>query len=165
MKFSLNRLTGKTNIIAVIMFVLLTLIDQFSKYLAITFLQGRDITLIPGVLQLHYLENRGAAWGILQNQRWFLLIIPVIVLVIIVYALIRLPNTRHFYLFRFCLVLLASGAVGNFIDRLVHRYVIDFIYFSLIDFPVFNVADCFVCISAVLILYCLIFKYKDEDFQ
>lgn len=160
-----NKLTVKTNIIFVIMFVLLTFIDQISKYAAAKHLIYKDIVLIPGVLELHYLENKGAAWGMLQNQRWLLLSITIIVLFMLVIIYCKLPNLKKFLLLRFCLVLLASGAIGNFIDRLVHRYVVDFIYFSCIDFPVFNIADCFVCISAALILYCLLFKYKDEDFN
>lgn len=155
---------SKTNIICFIMFVLLTFIDQLTKLAAFHYLRGQSIPLIPGVLELCYLENKGAAWGILQNRTGLLVTITAVVLIVIAYALYRLPNTRHFYLLRVCLVLLSAGALGNFIDRICHHYVIDFIYFSLIDFPVFNFADCLVCISAVMILYCLLFKYKDDDF-
>ncbi len=160
-----NKLSGKTNIIFFIMFVLLTFIDQMSKSAAAHFLTDKDIHLIPGVLELHYLENKGAAWGILQNRTWLLISITGIVLIALVVIYYRLPAVRKFSLLRFCLVLLAAGAVGNVIDRIINHYVIDFIYFSLIDFPVFNFADCFVCISAILILYCILFKYKDEDFK
>lgn len=160
-----NGQSGKTNIIFFIMFVLLTCTDQISKQLAAHFLRGKDISVIPDVLQLHYLENKGAAWGILKNQTWLLITITVIVLIVIAYVFYKLPDRKKFWLLRFCLVLLAAGALGNFIDRMVNHYVIDFIYFSLIHFPVFNLADCFVCISAGLILYCILFKYKDEDFE
>lgn len=160
-----NRLSGKTNIIYFIVFVLLTFIDQISKYLAAHFLSSRDITIIPGVLELHYLENKGAAWGIMQNKTWILVSITIVVMIVIVYTFLKLPAGKRFRLLHFCLVLLASGALGNFIDRISNRYVIDFIYFSLINFPVFNLADCFVCISAILILYCILFKYKDDDFK
>ncbi len=158
-----NRLTAKTNIIFIIMFVLLTLFDQITKRLAVNHLQDADIPLIQGVLELHYLENRGAAWGMLQNQTWFLVTVPILVLLILIYGYFKLPGEKKYTLLRFSLVLLASGAIGNFIDRLVNRYVVDFIYFSLIDFPVFNVADCYVCISAALILYCVFIKYKDDE--
>lgn len=160
-----NRLSGKTNIIYFIVFVLLTFIDQISKYMAAHFLNSRDITLIPGVLELHYLENKGAAWGIMQNKTWLLVSITIVVMIVIVYTFLKLPAGKKFRLLHFCLVLLASGALGNFIDRISNRYVVDFIYFSLINFPVFNLADCFVCISAILILYCILFKYKDDDFK
>lgn len=160
-----NRLNGKTNIIAIVMFVLLTFIDQISKFAAVRLLAEKDIELIPGVLELHYLENKGAAWGILQNKTWFLVAITIIVLIILILLYCKIPATKKFNLLRFSLVLLAAGALGNVIDRIVNHYVVDFIYFSLIHFPVFNIADCFVCISAVLILYCILFKYKDEDFK
>lgn len=158
-------LISKTNIICFIMFVLLTFIDQLTKLAAFRYLREESIKLVPNVLELRYLENKGAAWGIMQNQTGLLLAITAVVLVVIAYALYRLPDTKHFLLLRICLVLLSAGALGNFIDRICHHYVIDFIYFSLIDFPVFNFADCLVCISAVMILYCLLFKYKDEDFS
>ncbi len=158
-----NRPTFKTNIIFFIMFVLLTFIDQLTKWLAVQHLIDNDIPLIPGVLELHYLENRGAAWGMLQNQTWFLILIPVIVFVALLYGYLTLPAQRKYTLLRFSLVLLASGAIGNFIDRSFNQYVIDFIYFSLIDFPVFNIADCYVCISSALLLYCIIIKHKDEN--
>lgn len=158
-------LMSKTNIICFIMFVLLTFIDQLTKMAAFRYLREESIKLVPNVLELRYLENKGAAWGIMQNQRELLLAITAVVLVVIAYALYRLPDTKHFLLLRCCLVLLSAGALGNFIDRIFHHYVIDFIYFSLIDFPVFNFADCLVCVSAVMILYCLLFKYKDDDFS
>lgn len=163
--FNKKNLMCKTNIMFFIMFVLLTFIDQISKYMAVHFLRDTDIVLIPDVLELHYLENKGAAWGIMQGQMWILVPITVLVLAVIFIVFLRLPQTRQFTLLRFCLTLLAAGALGNFIDRIINQYVVDFIYFSLINFPVFNLADCFVCISAVLILYCLLIKYKDEDFK
>lgn len=174
---------GKTNIIFFIMFVLLVFIDQAGKRAAFLFLRDSDIELIPGVLELHYLENKGAAWGMMQNQTWILIAITAIVLIVIACVFFRLSNGRfsngkfsngrfsngsyslgnQFRFLRFCLVLLAAGAFGNLIDRVMNHYVIDFIYVSLIDFPVFNFADCFVSISAVLILYCILFRYKDMD--
>lgn len=160
-----NIFASKTNIIFFIMFVLLVFIDQLSKQAALKFLRDSDITLIPGVLELHYLENKGAAWGILQDKTWLLLAVTAAVLFVIVYVFYRLPYGEKFRFLRFCIILLAAGALGNFIDRIMNHYVIDFIYFSLINFPVFNFADCFVCISAALILYCILFKYKDADFN
>ena len=174
---------GKTNIIFFIMFVLLVFIDQAGKRAAFLFLRDSDIELIPGVLELHYLENKGAAWGMMQNQTWIPIAITAIVLIVIACVFFRLSNGRfsngkfsngrfsngscslgnQFRFLRFCLVLLAAGAFGNLIDRVMNHYVIDFIYVSLIDFPVFNFADCFVSISAVLILYCILFRYKDMD--
>ncbi len=153
----------KTNIIFSIMFVLLVFIDQAGKRAALHFLRDSDVQLIPGVLELHYLENKGAAWGMMQNRTWILITVTAIVLIVIACVFYRLSKGNQFRFLRFCLVLLAAGAFGNLIDRIMNHYVIDFIYVSLIDFPVFNFADCFVCISAVLILYCILFRYKDLD--
>ncbi len=154
---------AKTNIMAFIMFVLLTFIDQFSKRWAIENLKGKDIPLIPDVLEMHYLENSGAAWGILQEKTWLLALISIVVLVAILGFYISISRRPGLGLLRFSLILLAAGAFGNLIDRILFRYVVDFIYVSAIHFPVFNVADSFVCISAILILFCILFKYKDED--
>jgi signal peptidase II len=63
------------------------------------------------------------------------------------------------------LVVLTAGALGNMIDRMFHGYVIDFLYFKLINFPIFNVADCYVCISAFLFFLAIMFYYKDGDFR
>ena len=66
---------------------------------------------------------------------------------------------------RLCALLVGAGAIGNMIDRIVHHYVIDFLYFSLIDFPVFNVADCYVVIGAVLLILLLFTKYRSDHFE
>ncbi len=160
----MNKKVIGTNLVFSGVFILLIAADRITKELAKTHLMGGDIQLIPGVLSLHYLENRGAAWGILQNAFWLFLIITVAVLVILAFFYARIPFERSYLLLRFTLILLAGGAVGNFIDRAVWHYVVDFIYFEWIDFPVFNVADCFVCVAAFLLIYCILFHYKDEDF-
>lgn len=160
-----NMLTGKTNIIFLIVFVLLTFVDRITKYAAVRYLSDHDVEIIPDVLDFHYLENRGAAWGIMQDRTWLLITITVVVLAVIVALYLRIPVGKRFHLFRFCLVLLAAGALGNLIDRCINHYVIDFIYFELIHFPVFNVADCYVCISAVLIFYCILFRYKEDELK
>ena len=67
--------------------------------------------------------------------------------------------------FRMCLYFIGAGAIGNMIDRMFRKYVVDFIYFRLIDFPVFNVADIYVTVAAVLLIVLVVFYYKDEDFD
>ena len=76
-----------------------------------------------------------------------------------------IPQERKFLPLDILCVLLLSGAIGNFIDRVSQSYVVDFIYFSLIDFPIFNVADCYVSISAVLLFILVLFYYKEEDLK
>lgn len=159
-----NRKYVVTNLFFAFLFVILILIDRITKNLAVQYLRGNEIELIPGVFSLHYLENRGAAWGMLQNAIWLFVVITIVVIAAMLYFYGRLPMERKYWLLRFTLILLAAGAAGNFIDRIIWHYVVDFLYFKYINFPVFNVADCYVCVAAVLLIYCLLFRYKEEDF-
>ena len=146
--------------------VFLILLDQVTKLLALQNLKGQNpVTLIPDVFQLLYVENRGAAFGILQNRQWVFLIITVIVLAALVWALPKIPQERHFLPLTLCLCFIGAGAVGNMIDRIFRGYVVDFFYFKLIDFPVFNVADIYVTTAAVILIVLIVFLYKEEDFD
>lgn len=97
--------------------------------------------------------------------RIFFLVLTVIIMAVLVYITYKLPTTKKYMLMRITIILLGSGAVGNFIDRLFLGYVRDFIYFRLINFPVFNVADCYVTIGLALFIIMVLFIYKDEDFN
>ncbi len=144
---------------------LLTVFDQWTKYLAVLHLKGqKSIELISGVFELQYLENRGAAFGMMQNQQWFFILLTVAYLAAVVVIYFKIPRTKRFFLLHFLAVLLTSGALGNFIDRVRLQYVVDFFYFSLIDFPIFNVADIYVVASFFLLVFCTLFVYKDEEF-
>lgn len=145
------------------MFILLLLLDRISKKWAALTLQKADIDLIPDILTLHYLENRGAAWGILQNAFWLFFLITIVVVGVMVYFYARIPFTRRYWYLRSIIILLSSGAIGNFIDRACWHYVVDFIYVEAINFPVFNVADCYVCIAAALLIHSFLFYYKEEE--
>ena len=150
----------------ILFFILLVILDQITKNLAVVYLKDKPAYVIwDGVFELHYLENSGAAFGMLQNQKILFVSIAAVILVIIGYVLIKLPRNRHFVFLEALLVLIASGAVGNMIDRVQFNYVVDFFYFKLIDFPIFNVADIFVSVSCVLLAILVIFFYKDEDFD
>lgn len=146
--------------------LLLLGVDQWSKAAATAQLKEQpNIILLPGVFELSYLENFGAAFGMLQNMRSLFVVITFAVLAFLAFALYRMPVTRHFLPLRITGIILGAGAVGNMIDRIWHGYVVDFFYFSLIDFPVFNVADCYVVVAAFLAFALLCFYYKDEDFS
>lgn len=154
----------RTTVVSIITVVLLIWLDQWSKWQAIAHLKGQHpIVLIPGVFELNYTENRGAAFGMLQNQRWFFLIITAIVVIGVVYLLCRMPLERRYWPLRATLTIFIAGAIGNLIDRVYQGYVVDFFYFKLIDFPVFNVADCYVTITVFVFILLFIFKYKEED--
>ena len=157
--------TFQSYMYAVLWCVIAIFIDQITKWLVVHNLKGKDsITIIPNVFELHYLENRGAAFGMLQNKQIIFLIGASIVLIAIGYLYGEIPHTSRYFWLRFCAVLVCAGAIGNMIDRIRLNYVIDFFYFSLIDFPIFNVADCYVVVACVLFAILVLFYYKDEDF-
>ena len=138
--------------------------DQYTKALAVRKLKDQaPFDLIPGVLQFSYLENKGAAFGILQNQKWFFLLAGSVFLIILAAILYKMPLKRKYTMLRICVVLLAAGAVGNMIDRVMYDYVIDFIYIIYINFPIFNIADCFVVVATVFFAILILFYYKEED--
>ncbi len=142
----------------------LTVLDQWTKHLAVVHLQNQsDVSLIDGVLSLHYLENRGAAFGVFQNRQGAFFILTVVILAFILYVLWNMPTTKKYLPIRILCFFLTAGALGNLIDRIRLKYVVDFIYFSLIDFPVFNVADIYVTVSMIALLGLVLFYYKDED--
>ncbi len=153
------------NIAGITALILLVAIDQVSKILAEKYLKQAPVDLIKGVLRMQYLENRGAAFGILQNRRWFFIILTTAFLIAMVYIWIRIPNIRTFRALRILCVLVSAGAIGNLIDRAALVYVRDFIYFVLIDFPIFNIADIYVTVSAFLMFILVLFYYKEEDFS
>ncbi len=146
------------------------LLDQGTKYLVVTYLKDADpVVLIPGVLQLEYLENRGAAFGLFQNMQMVFMVFSLVISALVIFFYWHLPtekpkeSTRSFFPLRICLVMLLAGALGNCIDRLRLDYVVDFIYIKLINFPIFNVADMFVTIAVALLIVLLLFYYKEAD--
>lgn len=164
-------------LIEIFVFVFLIFLDQITKYLAVINLKGQDsIVVIKNILDLTYLENRGAAFGILQDKIILFAILTIVVLGAIIYFKIKIDKLvykpiisnkiRKKYLFlNAVLILLLTGAIGNFIDRLRMNYVVDFLRFKFIDFPVFNVADMLVVVSSVLLMLILIFVFKSSEFE
>lgn len=149
-----------------IVLILLVILDQFTKHLAVVHLKDKPaIPIIKDVFELNYLENRGAAFGVLQNQKIFFLIISVIILVAVVFVLFKVPDDKKYNLLHVLLVMVASGGIGNMIDRIRFEYVVDFFSFVLINFPIFNVADIYVTVSMFGLAILILFVYKDEDFS
>ena len=121
--------------------------------------------IINGILEFNYLENRGAAFGMLQNQKSFFVFVAVVFLCVIAYVLVKTPDHKKYTRLHILLVMIAGGAIGNMIDRLQHDYVVDFIYIVLINFPIFNVADMYVTFSTVLLIIQILFVYSENDFH
>lgn len=166
MRITMNKKKKLLLIIDVLLLALLTAADLTTKYFAIHRLKGKPpIEIREGVFELHYLENRGAAFGMLQGQKIFFMLVAVIILAVIVYVLWRMPYQKMYTKLNISLIFIASGAVGNLIDRLRFDYVVDFLYFSLINFPVFNMADIYVTLSSIYLVFLLLFVYKESDLE
>ena len=151
-------------ILAVITVAITVFVDQWTKNLAVLHLKDQTpITIIEGVFKLQYLENRGAAFGLLQDQRLYFYFSMLLIAVFVVWFYLRVPMTRKYLPLRICAVFVLSGGLGNFIDRVRLNYVVDFFYFELIDFPIFNVADIYVTVTMFVLLYLIFFYYKEED--
>ncbi len=144
----------------------LVLLDQWTKWLAICRLKGgQDVIIVDGVLQFRYLENTGAAFSILEGKSVVFFVLTPVLCLLVLYVFMKAPCGRRFFPVRVCCIFLLAGAIGNFIDRIRLGFVTDFIYVSLINFPVFNVADMYVtCSMAVLIMF-FAFVYKDEELE
>lgn len=150
---------------AVIMLVLL-LADQFTKYLALSRLKGSPaVVLIDGVLELQYVENTGMAFSLFRDKKIFILIMGCIVMAVILFFLFRIPDSRRFRIVHILLAALIAGALGNMIDRIRFDFVVDFISFVLIHYPVFNVADCYIVVSAIILFILFMFVYKEEELE
>lgn len=161
-----NSTRLKGILIGIVALILLLVFDQWTKLLAVAHLKGQaDIELLPGIFSLHYLENHGAAFGILKDQQWIFLLLAAVFLVAAAVLYVRLPFTARMLPLRIITVCIAAGAVGNMIDRMFRHYVVDFLYFSMIDFPVFNVADIYITCCAVLLVLFVVFYYKDDELE
>lgn len=155
---------GKGYILFFLSVALLIWLDQWTKGLAVEHLKDQQaIVLWKGVFELRYLENRGAAFGMLQDKQVFFFLVGILVFGMVLYALYRMPFSRHYLPLGVCMALLMAGAIGNMVDRIGQQFVVDFLYFCLIDFPIFNVADCYVTVAAFLLILLIMFYYTDED--
>lgn len=148
------------------LFVILVITDQLTKHLAVVRLKNQAAyNLINGILEFNYLENRGAAFGVLQNQKYFFVFVALIFIGVIAFVLIKVPAQKKYYSLNILLVMIAAGAVGNMIDRVRYDYVVDFIYLVCIQFPIFNVADIYVTTATVILVFQILFVYKTNDFN
>lgn len=144
--------------IAAFFILLLIALDQAVKYWAVTVLQQVGIIpLISGVFQLQYIENRGVAFSMFQNQPIALMVVPIIVVIGMIVLLVRKWARNRLGYLSLCLII--SGAIGNLIDRFTRGFVVDMFDFVLIHFPVFNVADIFIVVGGFLFAYYFCFQH------
>lgn len=140
------------------------LLDQLTKYLVIKYLKGeRPLVIVKDLLSFVYVENRGAAFGILQNKKWFFVIVTIISVLILLYIFLSSYRKMSTWLI-VALAFILGGTIGNFIDRMRLDYVVDFISVRIMnryDFAVFNLADTFIVVGAImLMLYIMISDNK-----
>ncbi|MGI6715933.1 MAG: signal peptidase II [Eubacteriales bacterium] len=143
-------------------------LDQFTKFLVRLYMEvGDSFTLIPGVMNITYVENDGAAFGMLDNARWLFMIVSAVAIVAIV-VFLRKHGSRH-TLLTLSLSFIAGGGIGNMIDRTFvtdvngTHVVTDFFETAFMDFAVFNVADSFITVGAILLgIYIIFIEPKVE---
>lgn len=139
--------------------VMLILLDQLSKQWIVNHIPLNAIRkCLPGIFSLTYLRNYGAAFSILQNQQWFFTVITLAVVGAACYYFIKNINGNFWFLFG--LLLIISGGIGNFIDRLRLGYVVDMVHLDFMNFAIFNVADSYLTVGVVILFIAL---WKEEE--
>ncbi|ADE71269.1 MULTISPECIES: signal peptidase II [Priestia] len=137
------------------------LIDQVTKWMIVKEMYyGQSITVIENFLYITSHRNRGAAWGILQGQMWFFYLITVVVVIGLIIYIQKLKKQDKW--FGIALALMLGGAIGNFIDRVVRKEVVDFVntYIFTYDFPIFNVADSALVVGVIIMFIMTLFEGK-----
>ena len=152
------------NLLELIIIVILLAADQISKYLVQLYLSpvGTSVPVVDGLVQLTNVHNTGAAWGMLDGFRWLFIPLTLIVAGLLIIVMIRFRKNLTVFS-RITLALLFSGAVGNFVDRVLLSYVRDFVDITpLFNFPVFNVADSALSVGCVMLVIDALFL-KDKS--
>ena len=156
-----NLFKNKSNIGLIYLFVFLVILDQLTKYLVIqNFDLYESVELLP-VFNLTFIVNYGFAFGFLNNPSINQILVSIVILLIIIYFLYLLLKTQD-KIFRLSLVFILSGAIGNFIDRIIRGFVIDFIdiYIGILHWPAFNIADSCISIGFVILMINILFLNK-----
>ena len=184
----MERKNKKTLILSGILVLILIALDQFTKYLAVVFLKNKPaIPIIKDIFELQYLENTSAAFGMdpisllhnifhfdifIQNpelylnvRMWFFYLLTIGMILLFIWVFMKVPAHKRMIFIDIIIIFITAGAIGNLIDRISQQFVVDFLYFKLIDFPIFNVADIYVTCAAIALLILGIFYYKDEDVE
>ncbi len=137
-------------------FVLIIIfLDQYSKFLIIAKMKPfTSVPIIENIFHITYVQNKGAAFGFLQNKILFFIFVTIIVTVVILFLLWKTRNKDNFSLFHFSIILQLGGAIGNLVDRVRLGYVVDFFDFRI--WPVFNIADISIVIGVIILSWYVI---------
>ena len=155
----------KQILLAFISMVLMIALDQWTKMIAVANWKETPKVLWKDVFELRYLENIGAAFSSMEGKTVLLLLITGLISVVLIFLYLVIPETKRWRFLRIALVLLIAGGIGNYIDRVRLGYVVDFLYFKAINFPIFNVADCYVTVGIIAIIFLVFLYYKDEEWD
>ncbi len=141
--------------------VVIAVADQVSKYFTVKYIPlFTDVDFIPGIVNLTYVQNTGAAFSAFEGMRWLFVVIFAVLAVLLVWEYFKKP--LPFSKFdRWCIAAIFGGGLGNVIDRVRLGYVVDMIETQFITFPVFNVADCFITCGCIALMVSLIFFNKE----
>jgi signal peptidase II len=143
------------NVYPVLIIAAVIALDQFTKFLVVTRLMPiGDYSVLSGLLEFTYVENRGIAFGMFQDQRWFFVVATSIIAIVVLFFIFKM--FKDYVFFTICLSLIFGGAIGNIIDRIRFGYVIDFIHFNFFP-PVFNIADSAVVVGAIALSIAILF--------
>lgn len=146
--------------------IILVAADQIVKALTDLYIDPKNpIVIWKGVFELDYVKNRGGLFGMFQGAVLVLAIVTVLLILLIFYFSKKLPDTRRMLPLRIIGLLIIAGGIGNLIDRIFRGFVVDTFSFVLINFPVFNVADCYVTVSMFVFIFLFLFYYKEEEFD
>ena len=149
-------------LLCAILIILSVAADQITKHLVLANIaMYEDVAVLPGIFHFTYIENKGAAFGMLANNRWVFHVISTVAIAAFVFYIIKYRPKD--ILLRISLSFVVGGGIGNMIDRCFRGSVVDFIEVDFIDFYVFNVADIFVCVGCgLMVLYIILSEIKDS---
>lgn len=138
--------------------------DQITKFFVLRDLQSlRSIPIFPGLLELSYIENTGAAFGLFKNMMWFVFLITVVAFIVILVILFR--YRKHTFFSYAAAALLMAGGIGNLLDRIFYGFVVDFIHVMFFDY-IFNFADCCVTVGVVLfVIHVILISAREKQAQ
>ncbi len=145
--------------------ILLNVVDRLSKFAAVYFCENENFIIIKDAFEITYMQNTGGALGILNNQRFFFIFISVLFICLIIFFMLAMPDERKFNALHIWLSFILSGTIGNVADRIIYGYVIDIIYISKINFPVFNLSDVFMSMGTIFLVIIVLFRLKEKDFE
>lgn len=152
----------KKHIWCTVMMILIVAFDQITKYFATLYLSdGKTVTLIKNVVQFKFALNKGIAFSMFSNSRWFFVALTAIVCIAFLVYLYtnKCPSLWAYW----SIGVITAGGIGNLIDRALYGYVVDFIEPTFVDFAIFNISDCAVTLGAISLMICIIADFFKKD--